>query len=476
VSIAAPSTATPRLAEQLSPRRRYVPVAAFCIAFAAALAVGLIQGVRPFYADAEGYWALASTFTQTGHFSLLSFVSLQRGYFLPLVIYVLKLFTNGAFQEESNAATAFNVLLFALIGAVLAPRLAELAWPRQSWGFLRRIALTALLLIFWSGDLNYPLTDFPGLAMGLLALVAIARTDGPGWMLLAGMAAGATLNLRPAYLPLVLMLVVIVVLNWRSQRGYARASAARRALCASLLVVGFLLVSLPQSLSAHRYFNTWSPIPGAGDHLAQEVLSLGMTAQRWDSYERPVGVPNAIIYPYPAGKRLLEAQPEDKVNTLSQYVGVVVSHPAVMVPLLIRHLVNGLDVRYSTIYVENRASGGLLWLRIGGFLLTFLALVRLLWPAGRRSLGRIRWRYPVALVLCCVTSLASVMEPRYLLPIEILIYILVLSPGWPSPIGPREAGLARFRTAAALALAGVVFTAVIWHMLTGISSYLAHPL
>jgi hypothetical protein len=476
VSTATHSKAPPRLAEHSSHRWWYVPVAAFCVAFAAALAVGLLQGVRPFYADAEGYWALASTFTQTGHFSLESFVSLQRGYFLPLVIYVLKLFTNGAFQEESAAATVFNVLLFALIGAVLAPRLAEIAWPGQSWGLVRRVGLTALLLIFWSGDLNYPLTDFPGLAMGLLALVAIARTDGPGWMLLAGIAAGAALNLRPAYLPLVLMLVVIVALNWRGQRGSPHASTARRALCASLLVVGFLLVSLPQSLSAHRYFNTWSPIPGAGDHLAQEVLSVGMTAQRWDSYERPAGVPNAIIYPYPAGKRLLEAQPEHKISTLSQYVGVVVSHPTIMAPLFIRHLVNGLDVRYSTIYVENRASGGLIWLRVGGFVLTFLALVRLLWPAARRSLGRIRWRYPIALVLCCVTSLASFMEPRYLLPIELLIYILVLSPGWPRPIGPAEAGLARFRTVAALALAGVVFTAVIWHMLAGISSYLAHPL
>jgi hypothetical protein len=476
VSVAARSTASCAPPERSSRRSWYLIPAAFCAAFIACLAVGLLQGVRPFYADAEGYWALASTFTDTGHFSLLSFVSLQRGYFLPLVIYVLKMFTAGVFQEESTAATVFDVLLFALIGAVLAPRLAEIAWPEQSWGFLRRIGLTALLLIFWSGDLNYPLTDFPGLAMGLLALVAVARTDSPGWMLLAGAAAGATLNLRPAYLPLLFMLGVIVGLNWFDQRGSPHPTTARRVLCAGLLIVGFALVSLPQSLSAHRYFNTWSPVPGAGDHLSEEVLALGMTAQRWDSYERPVGVPNAIIYPYPSGKRLLDQQPEQKIKGLSQYLGIVASHPTIMVPLFIRHLINGLDVRYSTIYVENRASGGHIWLRVSGFLLVFLALVRLLWPAARRSLGRVRWRYPIALSLACVTSLTSVMEPRYMLPVEILVYVLVLAPGWPSPIGPPEAGWRRFRTSAILALAGVAFTAFIWHTLNGITSYLAHPL
>jgi hypothetical protein len=451
-------------------------VAAFCVAFGAALAVGLIQGVRPFYADAGGYWELAATFTRNGHFSLLNFASPQRGYFLPLIAYGLKLLTAGSFQEESTVATVFNALLFALIGAVLAPRLAEIAWPKHRWGFVQRIGLTTLLLVFWAGDLNYPLTDFPGLAMGILAVVAVARSERPGWMLLGGMAAGAAVNLRPAYLPLLAMLVIIVGMNWFDRRGAPHASAARRALCMSLLIAGFALVSLPQSLSAHRYFNTWSPVPGASDHLAQEVLEWGMVAQRWDSYEQPIGVPNAIIYSYPSGTRLLEEQPEHRIKDLSQYIGLVVSHPGIMAPLFIRHLINGLDDRYNTTYVIDRDSGGRLWLRVAGFLLVFLALVRLLWPAARRSLGRIRWRYPIALAICCVTVLSSLMETRYLLPIDLLIYMLVLTPGWPNPIRPPEAGWRRYRTPTILALAGVAFTAFIWHMLTGISTLLAHPL
>ena len=475
MSTATHTEAEPSL-ERPSWRRWWHPaVGAFVVAFAGALAVGLLQGVRPFYGDSEGYWLLSQSFIVSGHFSLLNFVSTQRGYFLPLIIYGLRPFAGGTFHGESIAITVFNSALFALIGAVLVPRLAELAWPKHSWGFLRRIAAVALLLICWGGDLNYPLTDIPGLAMGMLAVIAIGQVDKPGWMLLAGMTAAAAIDLRPAYLPLLPALVVVLALTWFHQRGAPHASLARRALCTSLLVVGFMLVSLPQSLSAHRFFNTWNPIPGASVHLAAEVYTQGMEAQRWDSYERPVGTFNAISYHYPSAKRLLDEQPEQKIKSLSQYIGIVVSHPSIMVPLIIRHFINGLDVRYNTIYVENRASGGRLWLRVAGFMLVFLALVRLFWPAARRSLGRARWRYPVALSACYVSSLASVSETRYMLPIEMIVYALVLAPGWPKPIDPHEAGFRRFATLAILAVAGLAFTAFIWHMVGGITTSTVFP-
>jgi hypothetical protein len=450
-------------------------VAAFAVALVAALIVGLIQGVRPFYADSEGYWQLSQSFTATGHFSLESFVSTQRGYFLPLVIYCLRTFSDGTFDGESTAITVFNSVLFALIGAVLVPRLAELAWPKQSWGLLRRLAAVTLLLVCWGGDLNYPLTDFPGLAMGMIAIVAIGRADNPGWMLLAGMAAAAAVNLRPAYLLLWPALAVLLALTWFRQRGAPHASAARRALCVSALVVGFVLVSLPQSLSAHRYFNTWNPMPGATAHLAEVVYSQGMEAQRWDSYERPVGTLNAISYDYPSAKRLLDEQPEKRIKSLSQYVSIVADHPGIMLPLIFRHFINGLDIRYNTIYVENIASGGRLWLRVIGFILVFLALVRLLWAAARRSLSRARWSYPAVLLACYVPSLASVSETRYMLPVEMLMYMLVLAPGWPNPIDRHEAGSRRYATLAILAVAGLAFTAFIWAMVGSIATHTVFP-
>src|SRR5205823_4473777 len=77
----------------------------------------------------------------------------------------------------SHGVKLFNALMFALIGAVLAPRLAEITWPRFQWGIGRRLSLTALLLLFWNGYLDFPLSDFPALAMALLALIAVDRSS-----------------------------------------------------------------------------------------------------------------------------------------------------------------------------------------------------------------------------------------------------------------------------------------------------------
>ncbi len=442
-------------------------VAAFRVAFAGTLIVGLFQGARPLYGDSGEYWELARTFTQTGHFSLLGFESPVRGYGLPLILYILREFGEGVHWIPSSVITLFYALLFALIGAILAPRLAEVAWPDRPWGYGRRIVLTALLLVFWSGDLNYSLTDFPGLAMALLALVAIANPDSPSWMLIAGIASAIAIDLRPAYLPFVPMLVVIVAWAWFEQRLTRHASLARRALCVGLLVVGFLAVSLPQSLSAHRHYGTWTFIPGASEQTTVR-LEQGMIHQRIDAYETPER-PGMITYGDATSQRLLERQPEGKINSLGQYAGLVVSNPTIMIPLLARHIINGLDVRYSTIYVEHFDSGGHTWLRLAGFLLVFLALARVLWPSARRGLGRARWRYPFALLLCTVTTVPTAIETRYMLPVYLVCYILVLAPGWPNPIGPAEDGWRRFRTPMVLVAACLVFMAVVWHVASAVN-------
>jgi hypothetical protein len=440
---------------------------AFCACFAGTLVVGLLQGARRFYADSEGYWVMSNLFVRNGHFSLLNFVNLA-GYAFPLILHVLRGFAEGLGMDESltqfSVTAVLNALLFALIGAVLGPRLAEVSWPDHRWGFLRRVALTALLIVFWSGDLNYAMTDFPGLAFACLALVAIARPTSPGWMILAGAASAVAINMRPAYLPFVPMLGVIATLAWFDRNPVHRASLTRRSVSAGVLVVAFVVVSLPQSLASHRYYHSWTFVPGTIPPTEVPfLLTYGMAYQRVDSYDGPQG-PSALTYRDETGRAFLEQQPKTEIRGPIQYIGLVVAHPTVMIPLLARRLIDGLDARYSTIYVEHRDSDGHLWLRLAGFLLVFLALLRLLWPAARRSLGRGRWRYLVALPVCCLTSLTTAIATRYLLPIYLLCYILVLAPGWPSPIDRSKVGLRRLRTPAMLAVAYLAFMAVIWHV------------
>lgn len=436
------------------------------------MAVAFLQGEKAFYGDSGSYWSLASTFIRDGHFSLLNFESPLRGYALPLINYVLQAFAEAAQWTQSSVAKLFNVLLFTLIGAVLAPHLAEHIWPEQRWGFRRRLVLTSLLVVFWSGYLNYPLSDFPALTMALLALVSIAHPETPGWMLIAGLAAGLAIDMRPAYLLLAPVLLVMVAFAWFGARHGAHGSHTRRMLCISLLAAGFAAVSLPQSLSADRYHNSWTFIPGGPAHLAEEQLTDGMVYQRYDTYAGPVPPsPTGIVYPDEAGRHLLEEQPRKAITSTSQYLALMVGHPLVMLPLLARHIIDGLDARYNTVYVQNLASGGHIWLRVTGFSLIFLALVRLLWPAARRRLGPAQWRYAVAMSLCCLTSVATRVETRYMLPIYVLSYVLVLAPGWPTPVARGSVGLRRFQTMALITIAYLAFMVTIWSVVRGVHGY-----
>jgi hypothetical protein len=440
---------------------------AFAVAFAATLLVGMLQGEKYFWGDSGGYWSLAETFTQGGHFSLLNFQSPLRGYLLPLASYGLQRLDGDFAWTASSTVKVANALILAAIGTLLGPAFVRTVWPRLApFGLWQRLGLTALFVVFWSGYLNFPLSDFPGLAAALLALVAVARVDSPAWMLLAGLALGACLDVRAAYLLLVPSVVVLVLWSWRDQRGSAHASTRRRALCAGLLLAGLAVVSLPQSLSTHRFYGTWNPIPSAP---SVEPASIFFTPGMYTENQDTLVYPNSankyaveLVYEYPAGRRLLNAQPEHKITGTSQYVGLYFSHPLTMAGLVLGHLVNSMDPLYSTPYVEHLHDLGRTWGRIASYLLVFLALLRLCWAAARRSLGPGRLRYLGALSLCCVTSIPADIERRYFLPLYLISYALVLIPRWPNPLGRAGTGLRRYRTLATIGVCLLIYAAVVW--------------
>jgi hypothetical protein len=438
-------------------------LAAFGVALAGMLAAALLQRARPFYWDSGDYWYLMGTFTHKGHFSLLNFTNPQRGYGQSLIFYGLKSFGDALKLGAALQVKLFNTVVFTLIETVVAPAFAQLAWPSRRWGPARRVLLAGVLIAFWNGYLNFPLTDFPALGLALIAIMALSRPDAPGWMLLAGFAAGLATDLRPAYLAMGPIVAGLLLLAWFAQRGKPHASATHRLLCAGLLVLGFAAVSLPQSLATHRHYSTWSFIPGAAIDMSDFQVSEGLRLMRYETYVGAGHGPD-MRYEDPAGLKLLSKQPYGIITSTSQYLKLVATHPITMAGIYARHVINGLDQRYSTQYIEHLAGGSQRWSRIAGFLIAFLALVRVLWPAARRSLSPARWRYPLALLCCYLPVITTDGESRYLLPVHMLAYLLVLAPGWPNPIGPRELGLRRFRTAAIVVAAYVVFMAIVLHV------------
>jgi hypothetical protein len=155
------------------------------------------------------------------------------------------------------------------------------------------------------------------------------------------------------------------------------------------------------------------------------------------------------------------------------YMTMVLHHPITMLGVFTRHVVNGLDQRYPTPYVEELdTTGSNRFLRLAGFLLVFLALLRVLWPAARKQLGVSRWRYPVALLLACATSIPSAIETRFMLPAYLLCYLLVVAAPWPNPIGRAQRGVGRFRTAAIVGAAYLAFTVAVILLVERASAHL----
>lgn len=443
---------------------------AFAIAFVGMLIDALLQGDKPFYYDSGSYWSLGNAFFYHHHFSLLNFNSPLRGYLWPLIDHGLQVIATALGWQASSLAKLFNALMFALIATVLVPWFAEIAWPQWRWGIVRRLLLAVALLVFWGGYLSYPLSDFPALMFVMLAFVSVSRPESGIWMTIAGVAAGAALDIRPSYLLLAPILVALAAWSWIEARG--RASTRRRTMCMGLLVVGFVVVSVPQSLATHRHFGLWSPIPGTAVNLTGVQFTEGLKMQRYETYVGGKESGPQMRYEDADGERLLATQPGDEVSSSSQYLKLVLSHPLEMAGVFARHVINGLDQRYSTPYVEHLDNGSHKWFRIVNLLIIFLALLRVLWPASRRRLGPTQWRYPLAVLLCCLTAVPSAMETRYFLPIYLLAYVLVLTPSWPSPFTASGRLLSRWRAPVLIAAFYAAFMLVVLHVVSSASSHL----
>jgi hypothetical protein len=454
-----------RLDAALGAARDSPALTAFAIGALAALLVALAGGTKPFYFDSGGYWSLSESFTGSGHFSFYDFQDPLRGYSWPLILWTLRNVSELFIGNQSLMVRGLNAAIFALVGTVLAPRLATIAWPRVSWNITRRLALTAVLLVYWSGYLSFPLSDFPALAAALLALVAVYRADSPAWLLVAGISGALALNIRPAYVLLPPLMVGLLVWSWIEGRRTQPISVRRRVLCVAALLAGLAIVSVPQSLSQHKRYGDYDPIPGSTD-LKRIQYTIGLKLQRYETYlnDKP-----HMEYLDRHTEAIVAGLESGSVESTGEYLGIVADHPVAMGGVFLRHVVNGFDQRYTTPFVEtlesDRSGPSAAWhllLRIGGFLMVFLALLRVAWPAGRRSLGPARWRYAAALPVLAASSVPSAIETRFLLPAFLLAAMLVVAPGWRRALGETWAGPARNRALAMVLTAGAAYAVIVW--------------
>jgi hypothetical protein len=406
----------------VSERTRRIPLEPACFLLVCAVyAVHLFaSGYDRFYYDALRYWQFGDLFTRNGHFSLLAFDYPNRGYSLPLLYHGLNVLGSNLRMGDVTVVKLFGILLAATLGVVVLPRLARELFLGAAIGWERVLALNALIFLYWRDHVDFPLSDFPSLLVAAVGLLGLLRATTVGY-LVAGLGFGLAANVRPAYLPgLVAALVVAALLPWRGWDWRRRGAAT------ALVFGGALAASLPQMLINHRHHDTWSPVIEGGRSIAMVQLTDGLLSQKYETYVGPAsGYPQPeVFYLDPATAHVLKEEGASEITSYGQYARVVIHHPAEMAASYGRHIFNGLDVRYPTPYIRDLGNSSIV-LSLLQYTLVFLAVVRLLLPDARRALGRIRWVGIAVLVSPCLTAIPGAVEPRFFLPLQMLIYMLV---------------------------------------------------
>jgi hypothetical protein len=395
----------------------------------------LLSGYDRFYYDATEYWQLGDRFEHNGHFSLVAFDYPWRGYSLPLLNHTLHVVAGGAGLSDVTIVKIFGALLAPTLGVIVIPRLARALFPAATFGVGRVLALNALIFLYWRDHFDFSLSDFPTLLVAAIGLLGLFRATPPGYVL-AGLGFGLAANIRPGYLLAAIAVIAAAALlpirpwNWR-----------QRAMAASLVLAGALLASFPQMLINHHQRGSWSPFVPKAREITLIQLWQGMRAQKYETYVGPPsGYPEpGVFYLDPATQRVVEQEHISPVTrsgsyeefpSYGKYARVVLDHPAEMAAGYMRRLFNGLDVKYPTPYVRDLGERPLV-LSLLQYTLMFLAIVRLLLPEARRALGRIWWTGIVLLVIPCMTAVTGAVEPRFFLPLQLLIYMLVcFGPAW----------------------------------------------
>lgn len=374
-----------------------------------------------FHHDSLYYWELGRSFIAGHTFSFTNFSDGLRGYLFPFLLFVVQWQASLLGIDPKLLFSVYSALLFTVISIHLVHRFIEWVFGWKA-NIAARLTLVLLLFYFWRGHFLYPLTDFPSLAALLAAIIFLVKGAAGGrwqWFILAGIFAGAAMNIRPIYQVSVIAILVFIPFLLRGQ-GMKSIT-----LSAAAFISGCVLILAPQVMINKVRHDTISPLVLAhyvGEDSIYEVqLFWGLKTQK---YETNVGdnYPWAgVVYAEPL---VLDLPREaSRERTLSNYLRIVSRNPLEMSMMYFRHAFNGLDIFYPTPYVRNIFAGHS-FLSLFNYIIWFVFFRYLL---GLRPIEvtSISWMGAAALILPVAAAVPTVIEVRFFLPVYLLAYAVI---------------------------------------------------
>ena len=373
----------------------------------------------PFYHDSLYYWGFANEFGSE-KFSLLNYSNELRGYLFPFLLFILKKQADLFGLDAKLLFYVYSALFFTILSVFIIPWSFRTIFQRRTflWG---RLLITLLLFFFWRGHFLYPLSDFPAFASLLigvtLLLSSLMDRTVPLWALCIGLFIGVAVNIRPVYQVSLVIITPLVLLHLH------KIKAVRGITWISLVLLGFILILLPQMQINRTHFKVNSPwvlARVAGDeNLYTKQLFWGLGTQKVETNIGNNYPLNVVVY---RDQFILTLQKTNllREKTFSRYVKIIKRFPLETAVSYFRHLFNGLDIFFPTPYVKNVYANHTL-LSLVNYLIWFLVILHLLKiDLTKRDylsvLGVISLLSPVVL------AIPTAIEVRFFLPVYMLAY------------------------------------------------------
>ncbi len=421
--------------------RRHPGYSAFPLVFAIILYLNIPPRDYRFYYDSGQYWELRNSFVRHGVFSLLNYHDQLRGYLFPLINYSLSVLARSAGVADYIGYEAAMSFVYAGFLTVLVPGLVELIFNRQP-GIFPILTFSSVAVAFWRGSFFYPLSDLLAFLF-LLAGTFIAMKFHRHWwpLFLTGMFWGGAAVIRPPYEITLPALFLWAVYYYRRELSLVVWPILFRLLS---ILVGLIFVFTPQMIINIVHFEIFSPFVPAqragGENEFLWQLGNGIEIQK---YETNVGTtyPNTFVFfrdrqgesvlirsGYKAVATSVSGDiGPDRTLTIMEYIKLVFDYLPDMISIYARHLFNGLDVVYNTVYVTD-IFGRALVLRFVNYSIWFLVIIYIahimLRLDKRKYLGSASF-LPVIFSLPSILSIPTAIEVRYMLPVHLMAYALV---------------------------------------------------